>query len=162
MYRNIAVLIASFFINGICMAEGIFIHSHSDVSGRFAVLDETEQVAFLYLSKPRTQEPEKDAIAYMRVSPPKNVDWKELAKSGMPPVLSEEFASSNAIIPSANENQFSFVWSADGNSTALIYNGLPIAFVSISEGIGYSKAVSKENKLTNPWNQALYDKLFSK
>jgi hypothetical protein len=162
MYRNIAVLIASLFISGVTMAEGIFIHSHSDVSGRFAILDETEQVAFLYLSKPQTQEPEKDAIAYMRVSPPKNVDWKEMAKSGMPPVLSEEFASSTATISSANENQFSFAWSTDGNSTALIYNGLPIAFVSISEAVGYSKAVSKENKLTNPWNQVLYDKLFSK
>ncbi|MFY0701413.1 MAG: hypothetical protein JXR04_11355 [Bermanella sp.] len=162
MYRNIAVLIASLFISGVSMAEGLFIHSHSDVSGRFAILDEDEQVAFLYLSKPYTQEPEKDAIAYMRVSPPKDVDWAQMAKSGMPPVLSEKFASSTATIRSAKESQFSFQWSIDGNSAALLYNGKPIAFVSSSEPIGYSKAVAKENKLTNPWSESLYDKLFSK
>lgn len=157
-----AVVILCVFFQGAAMAEGLFLSSHSDISDRFAILDETEQVAFLYLTQQGTQKPEKDAIAYMRISPPESIDWQEMAETGLPPILSAKLASTQAVISDSNEHQFSFVWSQDGTTVALIYNGNPIAFVSISEPIGYSKAVAKENKLTNPWDQVLYDKLFTK
>ncbi len=32
------------------MAEGLFLHSYNEQSKRFAILDEEEEVAFLYLS----------------------------------------------------------------------------------------------------------------
>lgn len=143
------------------MAEGIFIHSHNAESDRLAILDETEQVAFLYLTHQGTQKPERDSIAYMRINPPEKVDWNEMARAGIPPILSAEIASSTAVINDAKERYFSFSWSRDGASAALIYKGDPIAFVTISEKIGYSKAVATDNKLTSPWNQALYEKLFA-
>ncbi|PSS71688.1 hypothetical protein AYI85_04945 [Shewanella algae] len=144
------------------MAEGIFIHSHNEVSDRFSILDETDEVAFFYITKKGTQEPEKDAIAYMRVTPEDNVDWKEMAESGRPPVLSSELASPNAVLLNANEGLFGFEWSADGNSVALHYNNEPIALVSAQKEIGYSKAVAKDNSLTNAWSQALYNGLFNR
>ena len=144
------------------MAEGIFIHSHNEKSNRFAILDETDEVAFLYITKQGTQKPEKDAIAYMRIIPPDDADWKTMAESGKPPVLSKNLASSNAVISQANESAFSFEWSNDGNSVSLHYKNEPIALVSTSKKIGYSKAVAKDNSLTNSWNQSLYNELFSK
>ncbi len=158
---HIAVVLACVFFQGAAVAEGIFIHSYNEESDRFAILDETDQVAFLYLTHQGTQKPEKDAIAYMRVNPPEKVDWKAMAKAGIPPILSAEIASSGAAIYEAEERHFTFSWSRDGTSAALIYRGEPIAFVTISERIGYSKAVAVDNKLTNSWNQALYEQLFA-
>lgn len=144
------------------MAEGLFLHSHSSVSDRFAILDETDQVAFLYLSQKGSQQPMRDAIAYMRVQPPKDVDWKAMAQKGNPPILSKELASNRAVISDADEGSFSFKWSADGNSAALLFRGEPIALVTESEELGLSKAVAKPNKLTSPWQQEVYQQLFGR
>lgn len=149
-----------FLNSGVALAEGLFLHSHSSVSDRFAILDETDQVAFLYLSKKGSQQPMRDAIAYMRVQPPKEVDWKAMAQNGNPPILSEEFASSKSVISNADEGSFSFEWSADGNSAALLFQGQPIALVTETEKLGLSKAVEKPNKLTSPWQEEVYRKLF--
>lgn len=145
--------IVFFLTSGVAMAEGLFLHSHSSVSDRFAILDETDQVAFLYLTQKGSQQPMRDAIAYMRVQPPKEVDWKAMAENGNPPILAEEFASDQAVITDVEESSFSFEWSADGNSAVLVFRGDPIALVAESEQIGFSKAVATPNKLTNPWDQ---------
>ncbi len=158
--RRILTSITGVLITGTCMAEGIFIHSHSAVSNRFAILDETDKVAFLYLTKPGEQSPSNDAIAYMRVKPPVNFDWKAAASEGEPPLLPAKFASEKAVITGTSEADFSFKWSCDGNSVALNYKNEPIAFVVGSEPTGFSKAVSVDNALTNPWVQVLYTKYF--
>lgn len=158
--RRIITLVIGVLITGTCMAEGIFIHSHSAASNRFAILDETDKVAFLYLTKPGEQSPSKDAIAYMRVKPPVNFDWKADASKGEPPLLPAKLASEKAVITGTSEADFSFKWSSDGNAVALSYKNEPIAFVVASEPTGFSKAVSIDNALTNAWNQVLYTKHF--
>jgi hypothetical protein len=163
--KKIAVLTFIWFIvtsGGSVMAEDIFIHSHHPLSGRFAILDDNQTVAFLYLTARGTQKPEKDAIAYMRVPPPEGVDWQEMAKQGEPPLLPKELATSGAVLENPTSSQFSFQWSENGEAAVLLHNGRPIALVSATETRGYSRAVAKENRLTNPWNQQLYESLFAK
>jgi len=157
---KIITLIIGIFITGSCMAEGIFIHSHNEVSNRFALLDETDNVAFLYLTEPGEQSPSKDAIAYMRIRPPVKFDWKTATSNGEPPLLPIEFASEKAVITNTNTADFFFKWSLDGNAVVLNYKNEPIAFVAASESTGFSKAVSIDNALTNAWNQVLYTKYF--
>lgn len=135
------------------MAEDIFIHSHNAVSDRLAILDDDRRVAYLYLTKPGTQKPEKDAIAYSRVAPVTKLDWAEAAKTGGTPLLSQELASTSAVISDPIAGEFSFRWSRDGQSVALLRNGVPIAFASASEQFGYSKAVAKSSPLANAWSQ---------
>lgn len=53
------------------MAEDIFISTHNAISNRFAVFEDNEKVAFLYLTEVGSQNPIKDAIAYSRVPPVK-------------------------------------------------------------------------------------------
>lgn len=146
----------------IAMAEDIFIHSHNPVSGRFAILDDNGTVAFLYLTARGTQKPERDAIAYMRVPPPETVDWEEVAKNGDPPLLSRAIASAEAVLATPSAANFSFRWSEDGEAAVLLHKGRPMALVSASEKRGHSKAAAKENSLTDPWNEKLYESLFHK
>lgn len=151
-----------FLTYGAAMDKGLFIYSHNINSNRFAILDETDKVAFLYLTDKGNQKPIRDAIAYMRITPPEQVDLAQIVMDDEPPILTLNIASKNAVLENTQENQFIFIWSKDGESVALLYNENPIALVSLNEKIGYSKSVIKENKITKPWNQNIYDSLFLK
>lgn len=159
MFQNLIFACAIVF-SGVSMAEGIFIHSHNDLSDRFAILDEQSESAVLYLSEKGTQKPIKDAFAYMRIEPVDFDSWKSRMENGEPPVLHKELASDNALIKNTKESDFSFVWSSDGNSVALLYQKKPITFISITEEYGFSKSVVKDSPIVNLWNQELYGSLF--
>lgn len=142
------------------MAEDIFVSSHNAVSNRFAVFEDNEEVAFLYLTEAGSQKPIKDAIAYSRVPPVEKIDWAKIKETGDVPPLEKDLASPEAVIYSPLEKEFSFEWSADGNSVALLRNGSPICFISTREKFGYSRAVSKSSNLANAWDQDTYERLF--
>lgn len=147
---------------GLSMAEDIFIFSHNAVSNRFAVFEDNEKVAFLYLTEVGSQKPIKDAIAYSRVPPVENVDWAKIKETGDIPPLEKGLASAEAVIPYPLEKEFSFKWSADGSAVALLRNGSPICFTSAHDKFGYSRAVSKSSNLANVWDQKAYEYIFGK
>lgn len=144
------------------MAGEIFIHSHHPVSNRFAIFEDNEKVAYLYLTRPGTQRPEKDAVAYSRQPLVPEINWKAIRETGDAPPLSQHGASPQAVIPDPREQEFSFKWSSDGKAVALLRNGMPIAFAAVSERFGYSKAVSKASPLAIPWDQKRYEAIFGK
>lgn len=141
-------------------AKDIFISSQSQVSNRFAVFEDNERVAVLYLTEAGRPKPMKDAIAYSRVPPASSVDWARIKETGEIPPLTKDVASEEAVIASPSEEEFSFRWSADGNAVALLRNGRPIAFVSASEKYGYSRAVAKSSAIANAWDEKKYAALF--
>ncbi|WP_426323486.1 hypothetical protein [Pseudoduganella sp. R-43] len=148
--------------SSIALAKDIFIHSHHPVSKRFAIFEDNETVAYLYLTKPGTQRPEKDAVAYSRVPPAPEVDWNVIGQTGEVPPLPRDVASSQALIRNPREQEFTFKWSSSGEAVALLRSGVPIAFAAASEKFGYSKAVSKSSHLANAWDQKRYDAIFGK
>jgi hypothetical protein len=157
---RVAVALLLLVCSASSIAQGIFLHSRSAASNRIAILEDDERVAYLYLTKPGTQQPEKDAIVYMRVQPIDRVDWEAIKKTGATPLLTKELASSSAVVAKPVEREFSFRWSRDGNAVAVLRGGAPLAFASMSERFGYSKAVSKSSPLANAWDQAKYESLF--
>jgi hypothetical protein len=159
---SVLVTIGVVAYGGPCLAEEIFISSHNDVSNRFAVLEDDERVAYLYLTARGTQRPERDAIAYVRNAPPETVDWKAAASEGNPPMLDRAHATMAAVIPAPIASDFSVRWSPDGESAALLYKGDPIALVLASERMGYSKAVASECPLARPWDEALFVRAMGK
>ncbi len=134
----------------------IFIYSQNSSSGRFAILDDNGRVAYLYLTNTDSQKPFRDAIAYSRIPLETREAWLKGVKKDEAPQLFTEIASETAIIASPNENEFSFIWSSDGHTAALLRNGEPIALVSAHETPGYSKAACKTSALATPWNQEIF------
>lgn len=159
MFRNI-IFVCVVLASGTVMAEGLFIHSYNESSKRFAILDELDESAVLYLSESGSQKPIKDAFAYMRIPPIDIETWKKRMRAGGPPVLHTEIASNDAVIAISKESDFNFLWSKTGNDVSLTYRGKPIAFISLNEQYGYSKAASKTSPVVNPWDQKLYDVIF--
>lgn len=162
MVRSILLFCALASIASLSVAKDIFIHSQNPISDRLAIFQDDERTAYLYLTKPGTQRPERDAIAYSRVPLVPRVDWARIKETGEPPPLSQDIASPNAILKNPTEAEFSFKWSADGHAVALLRNGHPIAFAVASEKFGYSKAVAKSSPLANAWDQIRYEALFGK
>lgn len=146
----------------ISMADDIFITSHNTSSNRYAVFEDNEKVAYLYLTEAGKPKPIKDAIAYSRVPPVSKINWKKIKKTGDIPPLTRDVASAQGVIQSPSEDEFSFKWSAQGNAVALLRNGKPIAFTSSSEKFGYSRAVTKSSRLAYAWDQNKYAAIFGK
>lgn len=146
----------------IVMAEEIFLQSQSPVSKRLAVLEDDGKVAFVYLTEPSIPKPVKDAIVYMRVQPIEAVDWERIKKRGDTPLLQRDLASSSAVITNPKAPEFAFKWSADGESVAVLRNGQPLAFASVKDRYGYSRAVSVTSPLANAWDEARYTTLFGR
>lgn len=115
------------------MPEGLFLNSYNEVSERYAVLDEFNLSGVLYLTKPKSQEPIRDAVAYIQYEPLSQKAWRQKVVVGEPPTLHKGQVSKIAIIEKASEQDFSFLWSTDGNSVALLYRSEPIAFVTQSK-----------------------------
>ena len=143
------------------MSEPIFVESHHEESGRFAVLEEDDKVAYLYLLRP-DQSIEKSTLAYMRVDPIESADWHAAAKRGEPPTLSRDMATTDAVIADALAADLRIDWSSDGHAAVLLYRGTPITWVSAAEehGYGYSKAISKAGGFGQPWDEASYQQVF--
>ena len=144
----------------LAMAEDIFLESQSPVSKRYAVLEDNGKIAFLYLTEPGTPKPVKDAVVYIRVPPVEAVDWERIKKSGETPLLRKDLASPTAVIKNPKASEFKFKWSADGDSVAVLRDGQPLAFATIKERFGFSRAVSITSPLANAWDQARYTSLF--
>jgi len=75
-------------------------------------------------------------------------------------LLPDDIASAAAVISSPKQAEFTFKWAGDGQSVALLRNGDGLAFVTITERLGFSKAVIKATPLANPWDEKLYSSVF--
>ena len=148
------------FAPQLTMSEEIFLESQSPVSKRYAVLEDNGKIAFLYLTESGIPKPMKDAVVYMRVPPVEAVDWERIKKSVETPLLRKDLASATAVIKNPKASEFKFKWSADGDSVAVLRDGQPLAFASVKERFGYSRAVSTTCPLANAWDPARYTSLF--
>ena len=142
------------------MAQDIFLQSKNAISGRNAVLEDNGKIAFLYLTEPQIAKPVRDAIVYSRIPPVSSVDWERIKQAREMPPLHEDIASSAAVISSPEESEFAFEWSGDGDAVAILRNEVPLAFVTMKERLGFSKAVIKQSPFANPWDEERYLSLF--
>lgn len=157
--RLFQVLLLSALCTAFASAAEINLQAQHPKSRRQAVLEDNEKVAYLYLTGANSQVPERDAIAYSRVRLVPAMDWKKMKETGEPPLLGADIASARAIITFPKQREFTFRWSKDGHSVALLRNGEPIAMVAAADASGYSKAVAKRSRLAKPWDEKRYAEL---
>jgi hypothetical protein len=159
--RSIATLGILVFAT-IAMADQIFLSSKNAVSGRTAILEDDGQAAYLYLTAPSSARIERDVILYMRIQPITEGEWRKIMMSKSTPRLTIHIASTTAVIKDPVEREFELRWSQDGNSVAALRHGVPLAFTSATERLGYSKAVAVTSPFASIWEQAKYDEVFDK
>jgi hypothetical protein len=142
------------------MAQEIFLSDENPVSGRWAILEDNGNSAWLYITKPGTQQPEKDAFVYSPVQPIERLNIEDIKEHGAPPILTKDLATDSSVLLNAKASEFRFRWSADGESVSVLYLGKPISMIVKESERGYSSALGKEGFFGLPWDQAVHDSHF--
>jgi len=141
--------------------RGLFLSWRHPVSLRTAILEEKDGMVWLYLSEPETTQPARDCPAFVTTTPPDSVDWEHVKKSGEPPGISKDVASVRALIGHPAPDEFSSVWSADGESVGLRYRGDIISMIVAGHQRGHSKALDHSSPLGEPFDEPLSASTFT-
>jgi hypothetical protein len=138
--------------------EDLFLEHKHPGSRRLAVLEDDGTSAWLYISEPDTRKPIGDAWVYNRIAAPP----AEAIKSyrGGPPPAAQGYASEGALCEDPSSNEWSFVWSPDGESVAVAKDGEPVAFIIGGQKGGYSRELVKDGPWGHPWSEKLFRSKF--
>lgn len=134
--------------------ENLFLEDQHSASGRLAVLEDDGTSAWLYLCDADSGKPLADAWVYNRIAAPPTEAIKSYR--GGPPPAAEGYASDRALCHDPLGHEWSFVWSADGESVAVAKDGEPMAFIVGGERGGYSRELVQDG----PWGHPFSEKVF--
>jgi len=141
--------------------RGIFLSWRHPVSHQTAILEEMDGMVWLYLSQPQTTQPARDCPAFVTATPPSSVDWERIKQTGEPPGLTKDIATDRALIEHPSPEDFSTVWSSDGESVAVRHRGEPICMIVAGQKRGHSKAVGSSSPLGEPFDDSLFASTFT-
>jgi hypothetical protein len=135
-------------------SEELFLAEQHPVSGRQATFADDGTSAWLYLSEAGTPKVIADAWVYNRVPPPPLSEVRSYRPG--PPPAAEGYAAPEALCANPSAHRWSLVWSADGESIALLRDGIALALIARAERPGYSRFLCK----TGPWGSVWDEELF--
>ena len=136
----------------------IFLTDTHATSRRTAVFEADVVSAWLYLSEPKAQTPAADAWVCNRIPAPPASEIKSYR--GGPPPAPLGYASDKAFCKDATAHEWSFVWSLDGHSVAILKDGTAAALIIASQKHGYCRELLKEGPWGHPWSEQLFQQHF--
>ncbi len=134
--------------------EGLFLGEQHPVSGRRGTFEDDGNSAWLYLSEPETPRVVADAWAFNLIPPPPVERVASYRPS--PPPAAEGFAGPQALCAEPSFHQWSLLWSVDGESIAVLKDGVALALIVRATRPGYSRLLAK----SGPWGQVWDEELF--
>jgi len=141
-------------------AQGLFISWQNPVSMRYAILEELDGMAWLYLTEANSQKPIRDCPAFTTIPPIEKVDWELVKETGAPPPIDQSVASPTAMIESPGASDFEVSWTPNGESVALIRDNSIICMIVADAKRGHSRAIIKEGPLGLPFDEVLAAQTF--
>jgi hypothetical protein len=139
--------------------ENLFLEHKHPASRRLAVLEDDGTSAWLYMTEPDSRKPVADAWIYNRVAAPPADAIKSYR--GGPPPAAQGYASEAALCEEPLSHEWSFVWSPDGESVAVVKDGQPVACIIGGQKGGYSRELVKDGPWGHPWSEMLFRSKFS-
>ena len=140
--------------------KGLFLSWQHPNSRRHAILEQMDGMVWLYLTAPDSLEPERDCPVFSTIPPADAIDWKLIEKTGHPPPMTKDVASATAVIEHPVASEYDSLWSADGQSVAVVRGGQMICMIVAGAERGHSRALSKESPLGLPFDDALASRTF--
>jgi hypothetical protein len=138
----------------------MFLSWQHSVSKRHAILEEAGGMVWLYLTGPNSTKPEGHCPAFATQPLADTIDWKVIEKTGAPPSITKDIASATAIIEHAKGSELSPMWSANGESVALIRGGEILCMIVAGAEQGYSRAIATPGPLGLPFDDVVAGKTF--
>lgn len=127
--------------------DELLLDEQHPVSKRFAILEDDGTSCWLYLTRPNDQAVAADAWVFNRIAPPSPSEVK--VYRGGPPPAAKGYVSASAVCETPLDYEWTFLWSADGESVAIEKDGQPVAFIVAGQEHGYSRELIKDG----PWGQ---------
>jgi hypothetical protein len=138
--------------------EELFLANEHQGSGFVAILDDDGTSAWLYLRQCSSGMPIADAWVFNRVpAPPASAIQ---SYRGRPPPAAQGYAGDEALCPAPANHEWSFVWSPDGKSVAVLMDGRAVACIIAGDKRGYSRNLVQDGPWGHPWSDAVYDAAF--
>ncbi len=81
--------------------------------------------------------------------------------SAFTPPAALGFASDTALCASPQKHAWVFLWSADGESAAVIKDGQPVACIVAAKKTGYSRELVKDGPWGNVWSDRVFGEAFA-
>jgi hypothetical protein len=140
------------------MSDAPFLNEKHPVSGRHAILEDDGKTGWLYLTEAKSLKPVGDVWVYNRVPAPAPEQIKQFRGGPPPAPIGHALPSGQCMNP--NDLKWSFLWSPDGESVAVIQNSTPTAFVIGGKKRGHSLHLQKTGPWGEKWSEELYSKIF--
>jgi hypothetical protein len=138
--------------------ENLFLEHQHSLTRRFAVLDDDGTSAWLYITEPDSRKPFGDVWVYNRIAAPPTEAIKSYR--GGPPPAAQGFASDDALCSEPMKQEWSFLWSPDGESVAILKNDAPVACIVAGMKRGYCRELIKDGPWGQPWSDKVYRETF--
>lgn len=139
--------------------EQLFLEHQHAASRRFGVLEDDGKSIWLYITEPDSRKPTGDAWVYNRIAAPPAKDIPSYR--GGPPPAAEGYASTTALCRSPEKHEWSFLWSSDGESVAILRDGEPVACIISGKKGGFSRELIKDGPWGHPWSDELFQETFA-
>jgi hypothetical protein len=134
--------------------DNLFLEDQHPISRRFAVLEDDGTSAWLYLTEPGIRTPIADVWVYNRIEAPPTSAIN--AYRGGPPPAAQGYASSSALCHFPAMHQWTFTWSTDGESVAVLKDGKPVACIVSESKMGYSGELIADGPWGHPWSDEVF------
>ena len=112
-------------------SANLFLSDASAKSSRHAIIEDDGEVAYLYLTEPGRENIVAAAWIYSRTS-----------------------------FPDPTDHDWTFLWSDDGESVAVLADGRPLACVVGAVGPGYSRGLEVAGSRGHPWDDMVFARVF--
>lgn len=136
--------------------EDLFVTEQHPVSDRWAILEDDGRVAWLYLTEPGSTTPVADCWLYNRVPAPVDIEFKR----GETPVATLSYLVSGEPFTPPSAEAIRFLWSADGDSIAVLFDQQVFGFIANASQPGYCKLLSAAGPFGAPLDQTVYSNVF--
>ncbi|MGH1492148.1 MAG: WD40 repeat domain-containing protein [Acidimicrobiales bacterium] len=127
-----------------------------------AILHETVGSTWLYVHG-TPMEPAPGSVAvfvYSSVAPVGLDQAFAMMEHGHTPMLPGEHANQYSVRQGIESADISVRWSNSGGAVTVLLKGEPLSLFVVGDSSGYSKGISKEGFLGQPWSQRLFDSHF--
>jgi hypothetical protein len=141
------------------LEPGPFLSEQHPRSGRYAVFEDDGTTGYLYLSAPHVPRPVQDCWIYNRIPAPTSLAGGE--RDAPPPVPASHCVPSAQQSEAPDPGRLQLQWSMDGESVALLLDGLPLGLLSAAEPAGYARYLTQPCPWGRPWDEACYTRLLA-
>jgi hypothetical protein len=139
--------------------EPLIICEEHPESRRRATFEDNGTSAWLYLSDPAIGSIIADAWVYNRVPPPPISQLPTYRPD--PPPAAEGYARPESLYEDPTAHHWQLQWSNDGESVAVLCDGVALAMIAQATKRCYSRNLIKTGPWGNVWDEALFLALIS-